>query len=670
VATTLETSPGATGARARYASPSGWRDRMGRVVSYGRRNPSLVVGLVLFLFLFLSSAIGGRFVDLEAARPISVRPLQPPSWELPFGSDKQGRNLFAVMMAGTPLTLRIGLIAGVIGVSLGALLGFVSAYYGGWVDALLRGIVDVGLTVPGLMILIVVAMMVRSGLTVEQMALVVASISWLYPARTIRAQVLTLRERSFVQVARLSGMPGLMVILKEILPNMLPYLAASLVVSISAAVLASVGLEVLGLGPMDSPTIGMTLFWINYNAAVINGWWWWWLPPIIVIGLLFISLFQISIGLDEIANPRIRQSPFVRPVRDARPQDDAGQGLGSATATRPPDVLRVDNLSVHYETQRGAVHAVESVSFGLRPGERFGLVGESGSGKSSMALTIMRLLRPPGHVVSGNIWLEDQSLLALPEAKMKDLRLAKIALVAQGSMNSLNPVMRVRDQIVLGLTDHGLRLSPQATSDKIAALLTKVGLPTHVADMFPHELSGGMKQRVVIAIAISLSPKVIIADEPTSALDVVVQRQVMDTLKAVQAEIGASVILVGHDMGLMAQFVQRMGVMYAGRLMEVSPVREVFRRPRHPYTQLLISSLPSTESKGNFTGIPGLPPSLLDVPTGCVFHTRCPLAVERCRVDVPELREVAPDSPAWPSSGPLAGGPGHEGVWVACHLAT
>jgi len=235
-------------------------------------------------------------------------PLLPPSRELPFGSDKQGRDLFAVMVVGTPMTLRIGLIAGFLGVGFGSVLAFVAAYYGGWVDTLLTGIVDVGLTVPGLMVLIVVAMMVPGGLSVEQMALVVASLAWLYPARTIRSQVLTLRERSYIHVARLSGMPPRAIIFKEILPNLLPYLAASLVGSVSAAVLASIGLEVLGLGPMDAPTIGMTLFWINYNAAVINGWWWWWLPPIIVIGLLFISLFLTSVGLDEIANPRIRRA--------------------------------------------------------------------------------------------------------------------------------------------------------------------------------------------------------------------------------------------------------------------------------------------------------------------------------------------------------------------------
>ena len=629
----------------------GAKEVLGRAVSYSRRNPSLVVGLVLFLLLLLSSTIGSRFVDLEEARPLSVRPLQPPSQELPFGSDKQGRNLFAVMMAGTPLTLRIGLIAGFIGLGVGALLAFVAAYNGGWVDTLIRGIVDVGLTVPGLLVLIIIAMRVRGGLSVDQMALVVASIAWLYPARTIRAQVLTLRERSYIQVARLSGMPGPVVIFKEILPNLLPYLAASLVGSISAAVLASVGLEVLGLGPMDSPTIGMTLFWINYNAAVINGWWWWWLPPIIVIGLLFISLFQISVGLDEVANPRIRK--FVNRIsKDPLEVNQVGHGVRLCNDVPTPAVLCLDNLSVNYDTPRGPIHAVTDVTFLVRAGERFGLVGESGSGKSSMALTIMRLLRPPGQPVSGNIWLDDVNLLALPEAKMKSLRLAQIALVAQGSMNSLNPVMRVRDQIAVGLTDHDVKLSKPDMNQRVKTLLARVGLPPQVANMYPHELSGGMKQRVVIAIAISLKPKVIIADEPTSALDVVVQRQVMETLKSVQAEIGAAVILVGHDMGLMAQFVQRVGVMYAGRLMEVSPVREIFKKPRHPYTQLLISSLPSTESKGNFTGIPGLPPSLLEVPSGCVFHARCPVAVDRCRVEVPKLREVAPD------------------VSVACHLVT
>jgi peptide/nickel transport system ATP-binding protein len=189
-------------------------------------------------------------------------------------------------------------------------------------------------------------------------------------------------------------------------------------------------------------------------------------------------------------------------------------------------------------------------------------------------------------------------------------------------------------------------MSKREWDDRVAHLLEWVGLQREVADMFPHELSGGMKQRVCIAIAISLRPRVIIADEPSSALDVVVQRQVMETLHRVQEDLEASVILIGHDMGLMAQFADHMGIMYAGRLVEEGPVRDIFSHPQHPYSQLLIASLPSLEKKGVFQGIPGFPPSLLDLPPGCVFHPRCPYAINRCAVEDPMLRPVGPDRSA------------------------
>ncbi|MCC6175313.1 MAG: ABC transporter permease [Chloroflexi bacterium] len=275
--------------------------------SYLRRNPALPIGLTMLLILGIVLVAGRFMVNLEDARAVSVQPLRSPSSTLPLGSDRQGRDLFAVMIAGTPLTLQIGLTAGILGVSIGAALAFVAAYYGGRTDNLIRGIVDTGLTIPGLMILITVAMNVRGGLTVSQMALVVASLAWLYPARTIRSQLLTLRERGFIQIARMSGMNGPEIIVREMLPNLLPYLVAALVNSTSAAILASIGLEVLGLGPFESPTIGMTLYWVNYNAAIINGWWWWWVPPIVVIAIVFIGLFLVTIGLDEVANPRVRR---------------------------------------------------------------------------------------------------------------------------------------------------------------------------------------------------------------------------------------------------------------------------------------------------------------------------------------------------------------------------
>jgi peptide/nickel transport system ATP-binding protein len=313
-------------------------------------------------------------------------------------------------------------------------------------------------------------------------------------------------------------------------------------------------------------------------------------------------------------------------------------------------VLRVDDLRVWYHTGRGPVKAVDGVSFDVQSEERLGLVGESGSGKSTIALALMRLIRPPGRIESGSVRLDGVDVLEVSDEQMRRLRLASLALVAQGAMNSLNPVVRVREQIIDAMRDHDEHLSARAAHDRVVSLLDQVGLRPEVADRFPHELSGGMKQRVCIAIAICLRPKVIIADEPTSALDVVVQRQVMETLLRVQEMLNASVVLVGHDMGLMAQFVDRLGVMYAGRLVEVSPVNEVFAEPLHPYTQLLIASLPSFEQKGSFKGIPGLAPSLLDRPSGCSFHPRCPHAMPRCSIEDPALLEVRP------------------GRWVACHL--
>jgi peptide/nickel transport system permease protein len=277
------------------------------VRGYLRRNRSLLVGLVLLSTLGLFVGIGHIVVDTSRSRALSAPAIRPPSLQYPLGTDRQGRDLLATMVAGTPLTLRIGFIAGFLGVGLGAVLGSASAYYRGALDALIRGVVDIGLTVPGLLVLISIAVSLKGSLTVDQMALVVASLAWLQPTRTIRAQVLSLRERGYVEVARLSGLSGPEIIVKELMPNLLPYLAATLVNAVSSAILASIGLEVLGLGPVDSPTLGMTLYWVNYNAALINGWWWWWLAPIVIILIVFLGLFFLTVGLDEMANPRLRR---------------------------------------------------------------------------------------------------------------------------------------------------------------------------------------------------------------------------------------------------------------------------------------------------------------------------------------------------------------------------
>lgn len=304
--------------------------------------------------------------------------------------------------------------------------------------------------------------------------------------------------------------------------------------------------------------------------------------------------------------------------------------------------LQVENLRVYYWTGRGPVKAVDDISFTINRSERFGFIGESGCGKTTTIMAILRLIKRPGKIESGRIILEGRDILEISKEEMRQTRWSKISLIPQGAMNSLNPVMRVRDQIADTIITHREPVSSDVLRKEITALLDMVELPAKVADMYPHELSGGMKQRVCIAMATALEPQIIIADEPTSALDVVVQKAVMQTLIGVQERLGASIILIGHDMGLTAQVLDRVGVMYAGKLVEVANIRELYRDPLHPYTQALISSLPSVREKKRGGGISGLPPFLLHPPPGCLFHPRCPHATDTCKQVIPELRELKP----------------------------
>ncbi|GAB4431798.1 MAG: ABC transporter ATP-binding protein [Chloroflexi bacterium OHK40] len=305
-----------------------------------------------------------------------------------------------------------------------------------------------------------------------------------------------------------------------------------------------------------------------------------------------------------------------------------------------PPVLQVRDLQVTYYTDSGRARALDGVSLDLNPGEKLGLVGESGSGKSTMALAMMRMIKPPGRIEGGKVVVGGTDLTALSEEAMRKARLSKIAYIPQGAMNSLNPVIRIGAQMMDAIRAHNPEEPRAEAEERCMRALESVDLKRSVFKMYAHELSGGMKQRVCIAIGILLRPQVIIADEPTSALDVVTQRQVMETIDRIQHELGCAIILIGHDMGLMAQFVDKVAVMYAGRLVEVSRVRDMFTDPKHPYAQALIRSLPSLENKGVFQGIPGLAPSLLRLPSGCAYHPRCQHAMEICSRAVPPLETI------------------------------
>ena len=308
-------------------------------------------------------------------------------------------------------------------------------------------------------------------------------------------------------------------------------------------------------------------------------------------------------------------------------------------------LLEVDGLKTHFFTRDGVVRAVDGVSFRVHAGETVAVVGESGCGKSVTSLSILRLVAsPPGRIVAGRLLFEDRDLLALDEAGMRDIRGNEIAMVFQEPMTSLNPVLTVGRQIGEALTLHR-GLSRAEARRRSVDLLGQVGIPEPArrADQYPHQLSGGMRQRVMIAMALACHPRLLIADEPTTALDVTIQAQILDLMQRLKEESGAAILLITHDLGVVAEMAQRVVVMYAGRKVEEAPVDELFARPLHPYTRGLMKCIPRLDDPGarRLAEIPGMVPSLREPLQGCYFAARCPHATERCRRDYPPLEQKA-----------------------------
>lgn len=319
---------------------------------------------------------------------------------------------------------------------------------------------------------------------------------------------------------------------------------------------------------------------------------------------------------------------------------EASPAVSSGRAEAP--ILEVKNLVMNYETRAGMVSAVEDVSFSLPRGSSLGLVGESGCGKTSIALTLIQLAANNARILNGEVLLDGENLLELSEEEMRTRRWNDVSMVFQGAMNSWNPVYTVGEQIRETMDIHW---DPKPTSAqaraKIEELFNLVGINPEMIDRYPHEFSGGMKQRAVIAMALACDPKLIIADEPTTALDVIVQEQILEELRKIQHELGMSIIYISHDIAVIAEITDLLGVMYAGKLVELGPTSEVFARPRHPYTWLILSSTPSiTGPRRALAPLEGEPPNLLDPPTGCRFHPRCPFASQQCVDEEPPLAEI------------------------------
>ncbi len=611
--------------------------------------------------------------------PANFYPLPlPPSAAHWLGTTVFAQDVLSQLLASTQATLFVGLLAAAIATVLSVLIGVTAGYLGGSADEGLSLLANVFLAIPGLPLLIVLADYApTAGSSILLVAIIIAVTAWAYSARVLRAQTLSLRNRDFVEAARVSGERPFRIILVEVLPNLIPILAASFLFTSLYAIYAYVAIAFLGLG--GSPTSSPPGLW-NWgemlregfaNNAIRGGWWWWWAPPGLFVALLGTGLALLNFGIDEFINPRLRASGLSRKAAEKaginrRPK------LGMTPVVRerphpaapssgvPASVLEIRGLSVDYGYGDEAIHAVVDCDLVLRRGEVLGLAGESGSGKTTLALAAIRLLRAPALITAGEVLFHSKpisedgpvgtiDLLAADEDELRAVRWSEIAVVLQSSLNALNPVITIGAQFDDLLRVHRPHLSAPARWARAGELLDMVGINAERLRSYPHELSGGMRQRAMIAMAIALEPQVMILDEPTTALDVVTQREIIEELIGLRDRIGFATLFITHDLSLLVELADEIVVMYAGRLMERAPAASLFHAPRLPYTHGLLHCFPPLHGKrARMEGITGSPPDLRDLPRGCPFHPRCQFAMEQCRHDAPRLaplngsgREVA-----------------------------
>jgi peptide/nickel transport system ATP-binding protein len=419
------------------------------------------------------------------------------------------------------------------------------------------------------------------------------------------------------------------VILYEILPTMTSLIVATFLGAALYAVLTAAGLQFIGLGDPNSQSWGTMLYWAQNNEAIGAGMPLWAIAPGVCIALLGASFALLNYAFDEISSPALR----VRKLERARlPKNESAPAQPVSAPGAEEAMLRVEDLSVAYATGSGHVIAVDHVDFELARGEFLAIVGESGCGKSTLLYAIARLLGSPmpGEIVGGHVIFQGRDLVHLDERALRRVRWRNLSVVMQSAMNALNPVLTVGDQMRDACRAHS-NMSKAEIEARSREMLRLVSIdPVHLHS-YPHQLSGGMRQRAMIAMALLFTPDLVIMDEPTSALDVVAQRSLMVQIKELQERLGFAVIFVTHDMSLVSHFSDRLLVMYAGQVAELSQTRELFDRPLHPYSQGLLGAFPSIRGpKVRLAGIPGSPPDLAKPPAGCRFAPRCPHVEPRC----------------------------------------
>ncbi len=545
------------------------------------------LGLVLFAaiaFLALFAPLISAYGPTETA----CAPFQPPDRLHLFGCDDAGHDILAQVLYGGRVSLAVGLSVAVVSTLVATAIAIVAGFCGGLVDRVTMRLVDVVLSLPFLPLVIVLG--VFFGASIKTQIIVIALVMWSHPVRELRAQILAIRASGFVEASLSMGASPAFVGLHHILPELMPLVVPQFVRIAHTAILVETSLSFLGLGDPLQTSWGSILFHANARTAFLTGAWVYWIaPPGIAVSLTVLSLAFIGFGYNGAIGPRLarrREQPTVRPA-GATPE------AGAAVTLR--------GLHVSYDTEAGTQEAVRGVGLALKQGELLGLVGESGSGKTTTALAVLRLLGAPARITAGALWLKETDLFDLDREGLRRLRGTRLSMVPQSAMNALNPVLTIGAQL-----DEALARRPGRSASERRRLvgdwLEKVGLSRDQANRYPHELSGGMRQRAVIAIAICNEPDIVVADEPTTGLDVLVQEEFMELLLNLRRSLGLSVLFVTHNLPLIARHADRLLVMYRGEIVDEGTAAALRRAPRHLHTRALFDSVPPIVGAKRWSG--------------------------------------------------------------------
>jgi oligopeptide/dipeptide ABC transporter ATP-binding protein len=647
--------------------------RPGRSWLRGLLAPKVLTGLVI-VGVFAVLAIFGPMLDHVDPGAINSARLQPPSLRHLLGTTQQGQDVLTQLIYGARVSMEIGFAAGILTTLWSLLVGLAGGYLAGVGSELLSMFANVFLVLPSLpLVVIMAAYLPHSGST--GIIIVITVTGWAWGARVIRAQTLSLRRRDFVEAARATGQGSIKIMLYDILPNEMAVITVTFLSSVVASILTEASIAFLGLSNVTQWSWGTMLYWAQASGAELSEAWWWFVPPGLCIALVGTGLAFINFGVDDIINPRLRSAAApARPRwtrtrallglirRSARPTPDPVPGsaapatstadapAAAAPAARAGDtVLELTNLRVEYRGGATPVRAVNDVSLTLHRGEILGIAGESGSGKSTLARAITRLLRPPAEIVSGDMTYTSRAgdridIAGLSDKELRRFRWEEVSIVFQSAMNALNPVLTLGAQIDDVLRAHRPGMRRAERVKRIRELLGLVGISPDRAGAYPHELSGGMRQRAMIAMGLALDPEIVVMDEPTTALDVVIQRQVIETIARLKDTLGFSVIFITHDLSLLMELCDTIAIMYAGRIVELATSGQLYQRPLHPYSQGLLGSFPTlTGPRRTLNGVPGYPPDMRRLAAGCSFQPRCPHAFTACGDTPPQL--IRPEIP-------------------------